>query len=74
MIFHINEISKGNQEAAPSTGGFYQEFRVWAQSFNQMLLQLDTYYQDIYQQKLLIKNAEIRALQSRWTPISFSMC
>ena len=41
---------------------------MWAQSFNQMLLQLDTYYQDIYQQKLLIKNAEIRALQSQMDP------
>ena len=48
MIFHINEISKGNRSALPPEG-FYQEFRVWAQSFNQMLLQLDTYYQDIYQ-------------------------
>ena len=56
MIFHINEISKGNRSALPPEG-FYQEFRVWAQSFNQMLLQLDTYYQDIYQQKLLIKNS-----------------
>ena len=43
-------------------------FRVWAQSFNQMLQQLDAYYQDIYQQKLLIKNAEIRALQSQMDP------
>ena len=67
MIFHINEISKGNRSALPPEG-FYQEFRVWAQSFNQMLLQLDTYYQDIYQQKLLIKNAEIRALQSQMDP------
>ena len=47
---------------------FYREFQVWAQSFNQMLLQLDTYYRDIYQQKLLIKNAEIRALQSQMDP------
>lgn len=33
-----------------------------------MLQQLDAYYQDIYQQKLLIKNAEIRALQSQMDP------
>lgn len=55
-------------EGALPPEGFYHEFRVWAQSFNQMLLQLDTYYQDIYQQKLLIKNAEIRALQSQMDP------
>lgn len=67
MILLINEISKGNRSSLPPES-FYQEFQVWAQSFNQMLLQLDTYYQDIYQQKLLIKNAEIRALQSQMDP------
>ena len=67
MILLINEISKGNRSSLPPES-FYQEFQVWAQSFNQMLLQLDTYYKDIYQQKLLIKNAEIRALQSQMDP------
>ncbi|MBU5482067.1 sensor histidine kinase [Blautia sp. MSJ-19] len=67
MIAYINEISQGNRSTLPPEG-FYQEFHVWAQSFNQMLQQLDTYYKDIYQQKLLIKNAEIRALQSQMDP------
>ena len=67
MILLINEISKGNRSSLPPES-FSQEFQVSGQSFNQMLLQLDTYYQDIYQQKLLIKNAEIRALQSQMDP------
>lgn len=67
MILHINEISEGNRDTLPPDV-FYQEFHVWAQSFNRLLGQLDTYYQDIYQQKLLIKNAEIRALQSQMDP------
>ena len=67
MILYINDISNGKRTSLPPEG-FYQEFRVWAQSFNQMLQQLDAYYQDIYQQKLLIKNAEIRALQSQMDP------
>lgn len=46
----------------------YHEFNVWAHSFNQMLKQLDIYYNDNFQKQLLLKNAEIRALQSQVNP------
>lgn len=67
MIGQINAIAQGNLRSMPATGVF-REFRVWADAFNRMLKQLDTYYQDSYQQKLLLKNAEIRALQSQMDP------
>lgn len=67
MIYHINRISAGTSSRLPPMK-MYDEFRVWADSFNQMLEQLDTYYTDNFQKQLLLKNAEIRALQSQMNP------
>lgn len=67
MIYHINQISAGTSSSLPEMK-MYHEFEVWADSFNRMLRQLDTYYTDNFQKQLLLKNAEIRALQSQMNP------
>ncbi|MDO4273594.1 MAG: histidine kinase [Eubacteriales bacterium] len=67
MVFHINEISRGKQSTLPAMK-MYREFDVWADAFNQMLKQLDIYYNDNFQKQLLLKNAEIQALQSQMDP------
>lgn len=67
MVYHINEISKGKQSTLPPMK-LYHEFDVWADSFNEMLKKLDTYYNDNFQKQLLLKNAEIQALQSQMDP------
>lgn len=67
MIYHINQISEGNIKELPPMK-MYQEFDVWADSFNQMLKQLDTYYNDSFQKQLLLKSSEIRALQAQMNP------
>lgn len=67
MIYQIDQISNGKQTSLPPMKMYY-EFEVWADSFNQMLKQLDSYYTDIFQQKLLLKNSEIRALQAQMDP------
>lgn len=46
----------------------YREFQIWADAFNQMLKQLDIYYNDNFQKQLLLKSSEIRALQSQMNP------
>lgn len=67
MVYHINEISGGARSTLPPMK-MYHEFDVWAESFNQMLEQLDIYYNDNFQKQLLLKNAEIQALQSQMDP------
>ena len=67
MIYYIDRISTGEVKSLPPMQ-MYHEFDVWAQSFNQMLKQLDIYYNDNFQKQLLLKNAEIRALQSQINP------
>lgn len=67
MVFHINEISNGVQESLPPMK-LYQEFDAWAEAFNDMLAKLDASYHDNLQKQLLLKNAEIRTLQSQMNP------
>ena len=67
MIYHINQISAGTSSELPPMR-MYHEFEVWADSFNRMLKQLDTYYHDNFEKQLLLKNAEIRALRSQMDP------
>lgn len=67
MVYHINQISAGTSSSLPPMK-MYHEFEIWADSFNRMLRQLDTYYTDNFQKQLLLKNAEIRALQSQMNP------
>lgn len=67
MVLHINEISQGKQASLPPTK-MYREFEIWTNAFNDMLKKLDAYYTDNFQKQLLLKNAEIQALQSQMDP------
>lgn len=67
MVYHINEISQGRQDSLPPLKMHY-EFQIWMNAFNQMLKKLDISYNDNFQKQLLLKNAEIRALQSQMDP------
>lgn len=67
MIYYIDRISKGEEKSLPPMQ-MYREFNVWARSFNQMLEQLEIYYNDNFQKQLLLKNAEIHSLQSQINP------
>lgn len=67
MVFHINEISNGAQTTLPPMK-MYREFDTWATAFNDMLKKLDASYNDNFQKQLLLKNAEIQALQSQMNP------
>lgn len=67
MIYHINQIANGHTSVLPPMK-MYREFDVWANTFNQMLKQLDIYYNDNFQKQLLLKNSEIKALQTQMNP------
>lgn len=67
MVSHINRISNGEPIKLPPMA-MYREFQMWADAFNRMLQQLEIYYHDNFQKQLLLKSAEIRALQSQMNP------
>lgn len=67
MVKHINEISNGSKNELPPTQ-LYQEFSLWADAFNDMLKKLDASYNENFQKQLLLKNAEIQALQAQMNP------
>lgn len=68
MIGHINRIAKGNRESPMPPVPMYSEFNALADAFNHMLEQLNTYYKDNMEKQLLLKNSEIRSLQSQMDP------
>ena len=48
--------------------GLSKEFDEFADVFDEMLTRLEIYYSDLHEQKLLLKNAEIKALQAQMDP------
>ena len=67
MIYQINKIAEGKKDRLPPLE-MYSEFNNLADAFNHMLDKLDTYYKDNLEKQLLLKNAEIKALQSQMAP------
>lgn len=69
MISHIKGIAAGGsrKEAHPPVS-MYSEFNDLADAFSGMLKQLDIYYNDNFQKQLLLKDSEIKALQSQMDP------
>ncbi len=67
MVSQINEIAGGSRNALPHRK-LYREFDTWTDAFNQMLAKLDASYNENFQKQLLLKNAEIQALQSQMDP------
>lgn len=68
MIDHINQIARENQEAPMPTVPMYSDFNALADAFNHMLKQLNASYKDNMEKQLLLKNSEIRSLQSQMDP------
>lgn len=81
MILHIKGVADrvSHPHPAPVTWGeehrdvpapvsLYSEFNDLSDAFQTMLSQLDIYYKDIFKKQLLLKNAEIKALQAQMDP------
>lgn len=66
MIVHVQKISKGEKAELPNS--MYREFNEFADAFRYMLEQLDIYYRDNYQKKILLKNSELQALKAQMDP------
>ena len=67
MVYQINRIAAGAKTGLPPMK-LYREFHLWAKAFNDMLDRLDASYHENFQKQLLLKNAEIQALQSQMDP------
>lgn len=63
----VKEIANGNRSKELPTS-LYDEFNDFAMTFRQMLHKLDSYYNELYQKQLLLKNAQIKSLQSQMNP------
>lgn len=66
MIIHVKKISRGEKAELPKS--MYREFNEFAEAFRYMLKQLDIYYRDNYQKKILLKNSELQALKAQMDP------
>ena len=67
MITQIKSISSGESNSLISKS-IYTEFEDLTNAFNAMLDQLEINYSEIYEKQVLLKNAEIKALQSQMDP------
>lgn len=67
MITQIKSISSGESNSLISKS-VYTEFEDLTNAFNAMLDQLEINYGEIYEKQVLLKNAEIKALQSQMDP------
>lgn len=68
MIQHINRISEGHYEETLPADRMYEEFNSLAAAFNHLLEEINAYHVDNLEKQLLLKNAEIQALQSQINP------
>lgn len=68
MIRYIKAVADGEQLGVTPPSSMYSEFNQLADAFQAMLKQLDIYYNDNFQKQLLLKNTEIKALQSQMDP------
>lgn len=67
MITQIKSISSGKSNSLVSLS-IYTEFEDLTNAFNTMLDQLEINYSEIYEKQVLLKSAEIKALQSQLDP------
>lgn len=67
MIYHINRISKRETNHVPAPEMF-SELNDIVFALNNMIQQLNTYYEDNLEKHMLLKNAEIHALQTQLNP------
>ena len=67
MIGQIKSIASHESHGLVSKG-MYSEFHDLSDAFNDLLYELDIYYSELYEKQVLLKNAEIKALQSQMDP------
>lgn len=67
MIAQIRSIASRESHGLVSKG-MYAEFHDLSDAFNELLYELDIYYSELYEKQVLLKNAEIKALQSQMDP------
>ena len=67
MTDYVRDVSK-NRAEAKRPKGLFREFDEFAEAFSEMLDRLELYYDDLHEQEVLLKNAEIKALQAQIDP------
>ena len=67
MITQIKSIASHESHGLVSKG-MYSEFHDLSDTFNELLYELDIYYSELYEKQVLLKNAEIKALQAQMDP------
>ena len=68
MKGYVDRIADGNYSEHISSLDDYEEFYSLQLSVNNMLSEIHSYHDDILEQNMLLKDAEIRALQSQINP------
>lgn len=68
MKGYVDRIADGNYSEHISSLDDYEEFYFLQLSVNNMLSEIHSYHDDILEQNMLLKDAEIRALQSQINP------
>ncbi|MDR0197731.1 MAG: histidine kinase [Oscillospiraceae bacterium] len=67
MTDYVREVTT-NKVAAKRPKVMFRELDEYVEAFVEMLNQLEIYYSDLREQQVLLKNAEIKALQAQMTP------
>ena len=75
MIAYVRTVSKNHDETDVESGisaialkAMFVEFSEFVSAFYDMLNRLKMYYTDLHKQQILLKNAEIKALQAQIAP------
>lgn len=67
LITQVKSIASRESHGLISKG-MYSEFHELSDAFNELLYELDVYYSELYEKQVLLKNAEIKALQAQMDP------
>ena len=68
MIDYVTRISEGHYEESIPATEMYDEFNALTDAFNHLLREINAYHADQLEKQMLLKNAEIQALQSQINP------
>lgn len=68
MIGYVTRISEGHYEESIPATEMYEEFNALTAAFNHLLREINAYHADQLEKQMLLKNAEIQALQSQINP------
>lgn len=68
MIGYVTRISEGRYEESIPATEMYEEFNALTDAFNHLLREINAYHADQLEKQMLLKNAEIQALQAQINP------